>query len=81
MTTELSDSDEGKDVVSSDDHQVGTVKEVDGDTIHVDPDPGLTDELKSKLGFASSDGETYPVDQSDVGTVTADEVRLGHGSD
>jgi hypothetical protein len=80
MTTELSESDEGKDVVSSDDQNVGVVKEVDGGTIHVDPDPGITDELKSKLGWSDSGGETYPVSQDDIATVTDGEVRLGHGS-
>jgi hypothetical protein len=80
MTTELSESDEGKDVVSSDDQDIGVVKEVDDGVAHVDPDPGITDELKSKLGWSDSGAETYPVSQEDIATVTEDEVRLGHGS-
>ena len=80
MTTELSDGDEGKDVVSSSGERVGVVAAVDDGTLHVDPDPDLTDEVKSKFGLSDSGADTYPVSREDVATVTADEVRLGHGS-
>jgi hypothetical protein len=84
MTTELSDRDEGKDVVSSSGERVGVVAAVDDGTLHVapdpDPDPDLTDEVKSKFGLRDSGADTYPVSREDVATVTADEVRLGHGS-
>lgn len=80
MATELSSDDEGKTVVSSNDTEIGVVKEVEGDTAHVDPDPGLTDDLKSKLGWADKGGDTYPVEAGDITTVTDDEVRLGRVS-
>lgn len=42
--------DEGKDVVTAEGEKVGIVKSVDRGTAHVDPDPGMTDEMKSKMG-------------------------------
>jgi len=72
----LSDSDEGKKVVNASGESIGRVVEVRGDTAHVDPDPGMTDTIKSKLGWGESDEETYRLQASRIDTVTDDEVRL-----
>ena len=72
----LSDSDEGKKVVDASSENIGRVVEVEGGTAHVDPDPGLTDTIKSKLGWGESDEETYRLQASRIDTVTDDEVRL-----
>ena len=72
----LSDSDEGKKVVNASGQSIGRVVEVRGDTAHVDPDPGMTDTIKSKLGWGESDEETYRLQASRIDTVTDDEVRL-----
>ena len=72
----LSDSDEGKTVVSSAGDKIGIIKEVSRGAAHVDPDPGITDELKSKMGWADRDEDTYPLDESNIDAVTDDEVRL-----
>ena len=72
----LSDSDEGKKVVNARSENIGRVIEVDGGTAHVDPDPDLTDTVKSKLGWGESDEETYRLQGSRIDTVTDDEVRL-----
>lgn len=72
----LDEDDEGKDVVASNSDKVGVVKDVSRGTAHVDPDPGITDEVKSSLGWGDRDEDTFPLDESDVETVTDDEVRL-----
>lgn len=52
------------------------VSKVEGHDVHVDPDPGLTDKIKSRLGWGDADGDTYALKQSDVAAVTDDEVQL-----
>lgn len=79
MSTKLTDTDEGKDVVSSTGEKIGIVKDVDNGAAHIDPNPGIADELKAKLGWGDSDEDTYRLRESDVGTVTDDEIRLSHG--
>ena len=74
--TTLSDSDEGKKVVNASSENIGRVVEVERGTAHVDPDPDLTDTIKSKLGWGESDEETYRLEASRIDTVTDDEVRL-----
>lgn len=74
----LAESDEGKDVVTSNGEKIGIVKAVSHERAHVDPDPGLTDELKTSLGWADRDDDTYPVAETEIETVTEDELRLAH---
>jgi len=76
MTTTITDDDEGKSVVTADGEQVGIVASVEHGTARVEPDPGLTDELKAKLGFGDTDDDTYPLQEERVETVTDDEIRL-----
>lgn len=72
----FTDDDEGKRVVNSNGDKIGMIKEVRGGTVHVDPDPGITDSVKSKLGWGDSDEETYSLDESNVESISDDEVRL-----
>lgn len=74
--TTLSDSDEGKEVVNANGETIGRVVDVQHGTAHVDPDPGLTDSIMSKLGWADSDEETYQLDSSAIESVTDDEIRI-----
>ena len=76
MATNITDDDEGKSVVTADSEQVGIVADVEFGTAHVEPDPGLTDELKAKLGFGDTDEDTYPLQEERIETVTDDEIRL-----
>lgn len=76
MTRNLTEDDEGKDVVDTNGETIGIVSSVRGGTAYVDPDPGLTDTIKSKLGWNEPDTDDYPLDDSRVDTVTDDEVRL-----
>ena len=72
----ITDDDEGKPVVNVDGDTVGRIVEVDHGTAYVEPDPGLTDTVLSKLGWADADEEAYPLQEASIGRVTDDEVRL-----
>ena len=74
--TTLTSADEGKDVVNATGDKIGRVVEVQHGTAHVDPDPGLTDSIMSKLGWADSDEDTYQLDSSAIETVTDDEIHV-----
>lgn len=72
---ELSESDEGKAVVVGDE-KVGLIQRVERGTAYVDPDPSITDRIKTTLDWGDSDEDTYPLREEQVDTVTDDEVRL-----
>ncbi|WP_121822634.1 PRC-barrel domain containing protein [Halostella salina] len=76
MRSNITDDDEGKHVVNADGDKVGIVKDVRAGTAHVDPDPGMTDRIMSKLGWGDMDDDTYPLQEANVDAVTDDEVRL-----
>lgn len=71
----LTEDDEGKKVVSSGD-KIGMITEVDGNVAYVDPDPGLAEKIKSKLGSTTKDSENFDLDSDQVTEITDDEVRL-----
>ena len=75
--TTLTADDEGKEVVNESGESIGRVVEVQGGEAHVDPDPGMTDTIKSKLGWGDAQSEdTYRLDPSHIESVTDDEIRL-----
>jgi sporulation protein YlmC with PRC-barrel domain len=77
--TVLTEDDEGKRVINSRGDEIGRVIEVEHGTAHVDPDPGMTEKLKSKLGWGDEDDtETYRLDEDSIDAVTSDEIRLRH---
>lgn len=73
---DITEHDEGKKVVNKAGKKIGMVSKVEGQHVHVDPDPGLTDTIKSKLGWGDADDDTYALNQSDIASVTDDEVQL-----
>ena len=73
---DITENDEGKTVVNEAGETVGMVSQVEGHDVHVDPDPGLTDSIKSKLGWGEADEDSYAINQSDIASVTDDEVQL-----
>lgn len=76
MTHNLSEEDEGKNIVDSNGETIGMVSSVESGTAYVDPDPDLTDSIKSKLGWGDVDQEDYKLQDSQIDTVTDDEIRL-----
>ncbi|WP_372480907.1 PRC-barrel domain containing protein (plasmid) [Halomicrobium sp. HM KBTZ05] len=76
MRDTLTTDDEGKKVVNANGEQVGRVIEVEHGTGHVEPDPGITDTIRSKLGWGEGDEDSYQIDGSNVETVSDEEVHL-----
>lgn len=72
----VTDDDQGKAVVDSGGREIGMVTEVKSGTAYVDADPGLTDSIRSKLGWGDADEEDYALEESRIHTVTDDEIRL-----
>ena len=72
---QFSDDDQGKAVVMGDE-KVGMIQRVEGGRAYVDPDPGITDKIKSTLDWGDMDEDTYPLSDDRVDTITDDEVRL-----
>lgn len=75
-TTKLTETDEGKQVVDVDGEVIGVVSGVRNGAAYVDADPGITDEIRSKLGWDEIDRDDYPLDRSEVDTTTDDEIHL-----
>ena len=75
-TTNLTEDDEGKRVVTSDGDEVGMIAEVRGGTAYVEPDPGMFDKIKANLDWGDAGEDTYPIGMDDVADVSGDEVRL-----
>jgi hypothetical protein len=76
MATQITDDDEGKKVVDESGDEVGIVSDVQHGTAHIDPNPGITDKVKSKLGWGDRDEDTYPLQEEMISSVTDDEIRL-----
>jgi hypothetical protein len=76
MSPEFTDDDIGKSVINADGEEVGLVTDVEHGTAHVEPDPGITDTIKAKLGWGDTDDDAYPLQEPAVAEVTDDEVHL-----
>lgn len=72
----LTEDDEGKRVVNANGDEIGMVSDVRGGTAYVDPDPGITDTITSKLGWSDRDEDDYPLDRSSIEMISDDEIRL-----
>jgi len=77
MTDEITDDDQGKSVVNADGDQLGMIEEVRHGTAYVNPDPGITDQIKTRLGWGDADEDAYPLQSERIETITSEEVRLG----
>lgn len=76
----LTDDDVGKTVVDPTGDEIGTVTGVDegANAMYVDPNPGLTERIKSALGWGGQREEDRRLDGKHVDHVTDDEIRLDH---
>lgn len=72
----ITEDDQGKDVVNADGDKIGIVTEIRNDVAYVDPDPGLGENITSKLGWGGADEEDYPLERSNIEEVTDDQIRL-----
>ena len=74
--TTVADDDEGKRVVNASGAEIGVVSTVRNGVAHVDPDPAITDAIRSKLGWGTADGGDYALESTSIAAVTDDEIRL-----
>lgn len=74
--TTTNESDRGKPVRNAEGEQVGRVMAVKHGKAYVQPDPGLTDSIRAKLGWGRSDEDTYELTANSIAAITDDEVRL-----
>lgn len=72
----ITESDEGKRVVHGDD-AIGLVIDVKDGDAYVNPNPGITDTLKAKLGWADADEDTFQLQGVQIERVTDDAIHLG----
>ena len=74
--TEISKDDAGKRVVNSEGNKIGMISEVKNGTAYVDPDPGIADSIRSRLGWGDADADDYQLESGRIHAITDDEVRL-----
>ena len=74
----FTDDDEGQKVVNQNDEDVGRVVDVRHGTAYVDPDPGMFESVKSKLGWGDidDDEDVYPLQDADIESIDDDRVVL-----
>jgi len=75
----LTASDEGKRVVNANGDKIGMLTEVRGETAYLDPDPGMTEKVKSMLDMTDADAGDFTISGTAIDTITDDEVRLRRG--
>jgi hypothetical protein len=76
VRTSVTEEDEGKSVVDHEGNPVGMVEEVSGGKAYVDPEPGIVDRLKIRLGWGNADEEDYALTEKNIQRITDDEVEL-----
>ena len=73
---DLTADEEGKDVVNADGEHLGTVEDIEGDAIHVDLDPEMTDDRRSEFGWGDRENEIHRVENDRIREVTVTEVVI-----
>lgn len=74
--TTLTDDDGGERSVTSNGEEIGTVTKIESTTAHVDPDVGVTDTIRSELGWEDADECEFVLQEDRIETVTDIETRL-----
>lgn len=72
----LTNEDKGKRVVNSSGDKIGVVSDVEGNAAHVNPEAGLSDSIRSKLGWDDSQDSKQMLPSDRIQEVTDDEVKL-----
>jgi len=75
--TNVTEDDKGKRVVNAHGETVGMVTQYKNGAAHVDPDPSITEKIRSKLGWTSdSDDDEYVLQEAQIDEITDDEIRI-----
>jgi len=72
----LIERDIGKHVVNADGDRIGVLANIEDGVGYADPEPGLADRVRSRLGWGQIEEDDYPIERSQVAEITADEIRL-----
>lgn len=72
MAEPITETDQGKQVVGPDGESIGTIMKVDQGVAHVNVDSDIPEALKNRLDWGDQDD--YTLQETDVETVTDDEV-------
>ncbi|AEH37204.1 hypothetical protein [Halopiger xanaduensis] len=72
----VSKDDQGKVVVDESGQEIGIASRIQADTVYIDPEPGLADRLKARLGWGNEDEDEYPVEPAQIKEVTDDEIVI-----
>ncbi|WP_336035056.1 hypothetical protein [Halobacterium yunchengense] len=78
MVRAFDSSDEGKRVVTKDGDTIGKITQVQGDEAHVEPERGLADSIRQRLGMGDKDDEMYVLAHDEVDSISENRVRLNH---
>jgi len=76
MNYDIDESVEGYSVVNASGDEIGIVSDVRGGTAYVDPNPGLTDTIRSKLGWNDPDAEDFPLRGDQIDAIGDDRIHL-----
>lgn len=75
--TEPTEDDEGKRVVDARGETIGLVTGYKNGAVRVDPDPSITDRIRSRLGWGDdADSDEYVLQNAQIDEITDDEIRL-----
>lgn len=72
----LTETDVGKRVVDQDGEELGMISGFEAGQAYIEPDPGITDKIRSRLGWEDVNEDNYPISDDEVHSITDDEVRL-----
>lgn len=74
---EVTEDDKGKRVVNAHGEKIGMVTGYRNGAAHVDPDPSITEKIRSKLGWDSdTDDDEYVLQEAQIDEITDDEIRI-----
>lgn len=74
--TQISEADEGKRVVDFEGKKIGRTGDVRNGGAYVDPAPGTTDSIGSRLGWGDADEDDYRSEPRRIERTTDDAVYL-----
>lgn len=72
----IDESLEGRNVINAKGEKIGVVSGVRNGTAYIDAEPGITDRIKSMLGWDDIDEDDYPLPENSIERVTDDEIHL-----
>ena len=72
----IDESVEGKRVIDTEGEAVGVATGVRAGTVFVEPEPGITETLMSRFGWAGVDADDHPLPEESIERITNDEIHL-----